>query len=499
MDAMGMVDQLNKQEVNWTSIFTRAVTPALISGVGSMIALSITQAMQFQQALNTTGTAAGASAAQIAQVGQAAVQMSTTVPASAQDIADSMFQVSKIFGTNTDAANEVTQAMTQLAGAGFGSLNDITQASMQIFRQWGITTSKDAIAALTALMHGAEGSGQSFTALTSQVSGFSDPLVAAGIKFDSFNKIVAAFSSDIVNVGDSGAVSIFDGLAQGADKANSPMAIIAGSTAAIKKSLVDDGGLSAIQKMSSVFSSQYGNNVGLIAEKMGLTDSAVAGIVNSGKDMPKILTDAADIGTKAETISEAYAKAGSVIRDLEVDFNKVRAAIMPLGDDFKPFVDMVGSFIATAATDFDTLFKGITDKLSDLFVDLGVGGKLNIGKAITDSLSLVSTIFDKGIIQPAMQVINGAIGAVTGHSVNGLNNALEAANPSLTATKLAAIDGAAGSTAMQDSLLSALQTGIKGNQYASLVSHFNLTVPAGSEGLTAKAIAAQLYTQFQSM
>lgn len=494
--ATGTVNQINKQEVDWTSIFTRSVTPAIISGVASMFAFAIAQSVQFQQAMLTTGTAAGESASQIQQTGDAALNLSKTVPASAADIAAAMAQVSAIFGVNTQATKDIVDAMTKLSTAGFGNLNDIVSASMDIFRQWGVTTSDDAVSVLTSLMHGAEGARESIPQLAAQFGQVSPPLIQAGVQLTEFNGILSSFSSEIKNIGAASTLAMFQSIADGASNAASPVAIFGGGVEAIRKSLKDNGGLDVIKKLSDVFSTQFGNNVGLIAKNFGMSATEVEGLINSGRQFPTISKDASEIAKNAQTIGQAFDQSNGVLNKLSILWNHFKADATNVGSLWLPlgsgFVGVLDTMIGSA----DKFFKNLTDGIANVINDIG---SAKIGNAFTDSLKTAGgALKDVFITAPTnfADSIFGSLGIPTSSDIN-LNRALGSSGVGFTSDILSRIDKTAEQSGVMDALLSALQSNNYKGGNATLNNVFHLNVPSGSSGLTAKMIAQQLYNQFQ--
>lgn len=491
--ATGAVGEINKQEVDWTSIFSRSVSPAIISSVASMFAFAIAQSVQFQTAMAQTGTAAGESSQQIAQMSQQALDMSKNVPASAEELAGTMTQVSAIFGTNTAATQEITQAIAELAASGFGSLNDITQVSMDLFRQWGVTTSDEAIQVLTDLMHAAQGTKESIPSIGQQFAAVTPPLIEAGMHLKDFNNILSGFAAQVQTVGPDQAKAVFEAIATGASDASSPMAIFGGGVEKLRSSLRDNGGLDVIQRLSTVFSRQFGDNVGLIAKSFGLTATQVEGLINEGKQLPTIASNQEAIAKSAQDINGAYGESNSTFRQLILDLNQLKAAAIELGGAFAPLATIIGNVFVNAAQDAEAFFKHLTDFIGSGFsVMFGNSFK----NAFKDMWSSAGGIADD-VLKPIQQAMNGAYGLISGNSsFNQVNQRLGGTGVGFDTGTLGRIDQTAQQNSLIQSLVSALSTGIQPGQYTQLVNTFHLNVPT-TGGLSAKDIARQLYAQFQ--
>lgn len=467
--ATGTVNAINKQEVDWTSIFTRSVSPAIIGAIASTFAFAISQSMQFQQAMNQTGTAAGQSALQIGQLSQGALDLSTQVPASAQDIATAMTQMGAIFNDVGDQ-QKVVEAMSQLAASGFGGLNDITKASIDIFKQWGVTTTDDAISVLHSLMHGAEAAKESIPALADQFSSVTPPLIIAGLGLKDFNKVLSTFSATVKNIGTEQAKAMFQSIAEGASDASSPVAIFGGGVEAIRRSLKDNGGLDTIKKLADVMSTKFGDNVGLIAKAFGFSAINTEAFILAGQKMPQLSSDAKNVASSTETIGEAYAKSGSALRELQLLWGEFKADMTNVGSLFLPLIGGFAKVTRSWLADAKAFFREYTNDWGDVI------------SSFSNSNTAVDDVLNKSI-------------------ASSINSRLASTGVGFSDSALARIDKTAEQSGLSSQLLHALNSGLgKGdNSYAQLNNTFHLTVPAGSSNLTAKMIATQLYNQFQGI
>ncbi len=339
----GSVDKMNKEEVDWTSIFTRAVSPAIIGGIASMFAFAIAQSMQFQESMNTSGTAAGESSNQIAQTGQAALTMAGQTGESAQTIANAMELVSSVFGINTDATNAVTQAMTQLSESGFGSLSDIVSSVIPLFQQFGVTTQSQAIDMLTSLMHGAEASKESISTLATQFGQFSPALVHAGADVNSFNGLIANLAGRIESIGSAGALASFQALADSANTPVGPMELLGQSLTKVQTSIVSGDVTGLIDTLSAKLKSM-GNISTLVAGQMGLNTNQINLMVDSLKKLPATAADIKGVATNTQSITDAWNQSDSALREFSIDWQKLVAIVTSgaLGNIFEGIAKGIG-------------------------------------------------------------------------------------------------------------------------------------------------------------
>jgi hypothetical protein len=490
----GGVSKMNDQEVDWTSIFARSVSPAVISGVASMFAYAISQAINFQQAMATTGTAAGFSGDQIGQLSQASLTMSKTVPASAEELATAMTQVSAIFGDNTQATQDITQAMAELSASGFGPLNDIVKTSMELFRQYGVTTEAGAIQVLTDLMHGAEGAKESIPDLANQFSDFAKQLPGADKTLEGFNGQLSSFAGTIQALGVDSAVAQFNALAASANSAAGPMEILGTSgLPGITKALQSGNVVGLLDKTATLLE-RMGPGAALVAQGFGFAGQAVDAFQTRAKNLPAVDADTKNIATNTQTISQAYDQSSSALRVFQEDWNRFKASMIDIGKLFTPLAEGLANALATMSQDLDTFFsdltgpKGLGGVLSDLF-----GGKFQ--DALKTWGDTVSGAVYNATVKPGAQLLAAASGAY-GNQTAQLNALLLSQGFTDQGT-LNRIDQSAQQNGLMGSLISALQTGGSGDQYSSTINHFNLTLPQGVNGWTPKDLANALYQKFQ--
>lgn len=497
----GTVDKINSQEVDWTSIFTRSVSPAIIAGVASVFAFAISNALQFQQALNTTGTAAGQSALQLGQIGQAALGLSTQVPSSAQDIATAMTQLSAIF-TNVNDQQAIAAAMAQLSAAGFGSLNDITQSSINIFKQWGVTTQQQAVSVLTSLMHGAEGAKESIPALAQQFDQFSPSLIQAGAGLSSFNGLISTFASEIKNVGLSNTTQMFQALAVSANSPVGPMELLGKATGTaglsidqIRKSITSGGALSALQQ-TSVALQKMGPEANIVATGFGFSTSQIAAFNTNAQHLPQIALDAATVAKNAQTISDAYKQSDSQLRQFMIDFNILKASLIPMADillkGWNEFVsaDWATKFVAKIQQASNTVYNSFTDAYDKIVSKYS--GIANVIKPIATSV-VSSFVGPIASLPSALGIGSGGI-----DMTKELTNALKQSGAGFSGSQISQIESKAQSSGLTEQLLRALQSslGVQNSSYSQIKNTFNLSIPSG-KSLTAQDLAHQLYIAFQ--
>lgn len=472
----GTIGQMNKQEVDWTSIFTRAISPAIISGVASVFALAISQSLAFQQSMNTTGTAAGESAGQIAQTGQAALNMSANLGQSAGNIANTMLQVSSIFGANTQDTKDVTQAMSELADSGFGSLNDITQSTIVLFKEFGVTTRSQAIDMLTSLMHAAQGAKESIPAIAQQFGQFAPALVAAGASVKSFNGLIASFGGIIESAGLPAANAQFTALASSANNVVGPMELLGVSSLPGIKSAIQNGDLVGLLDKTATKLHDMGSNAYLVATAFGFSKDQIDQFNIRAKNFPQVDKDTKAIAVSTQSIADAWNQSDNAIREFTKLWNNL-ASIMTSGpiSEFltlfaKGLNDDLNIMKSMASIEFQGLKKDATDLVA-----------LTTGQAGSNLYDLTHPPVPT---QPTISTLDQINSKLSGIGISNKN--------------ISNIDTVAKNGNSLDYLLSALTGGIStpnSSQYNNIKTSFNLTLP--NAPVSAKDLANLLYAKFQ--
>jgi hypothetical protein len=271
------------------------------------------------------------------------------------------------------------------------------------------------------------------------------------------------------------------------------MELLGTSFSAVQKSLIQDGGLTAIQNTSLALQ-KMGPGAALIATNFGLSATQVGQFQTNASKLPAVSADAKAIATNTQSIGDAYTQSNTALRALDLLWNTFKADAINAGTIFTPLVTSFANAITDMMGDAGQFFNDLTNGIANVIVDVS-SGKLT--SAFSDVFKTVGSAFQDLVITPAAQV-GAALANATGTTTAGaLNSNLQATGVGFSSAALQKIDTQASNSGLTASLISALQTGIKSGQYTTLNSTFNLNVPQGSQGLTSKQIAQQLYNMFQ--
>lgn len=133
------VSSMNDQQISWTQVLSRDLTPALMASIASTFAIAITQALQFQNAVTNASQSAGtAFGSNSAAMSDAAASFSEKTGASATDTADAMGIIGQTFKDTADAQavlNTVTEE-AQIKGTSVASMATLL---VPLFKEWGLS------------------------------------------------------------------------------------------------------------------------------------------------------------------------------------------------------------------------------------------------------------------------------------------------------------------------------------------------------------------------
>lgn len=526
---LGTVGNMNKQEVNWEQIFTRTVSPALISGIASMFAFAIAQSLQFNNALAQTATSAGLSTDQMGQLGASSEKVAVTTGQSAQDVQKAMTQLGAIFSDSNDQ-QRIAAVMAQLAASGFGDLSDIVKVSTDIFKQWGVTTSDEAVAVLTELMHGAQGAKESIPALAEQFSRFSAPLHAAGADLNSFNGLISNFAGAIQAGGLENANSQFQVLAKSATSVVGPMELL-GFKFHDVQSAIQGGDVLGLLDNTAKKIGAMGASAYLVLPAFGFVNEEIDSFNQRMKQVGTYDKDVNKITFSLNTVDDTFGQTNTAIREFQKAWEEMKVLsiaamgaigkeIEKIGTEISPIVSLIknigGAFQAVDKEFMDTTVgKFLSGKIkvpyvSEMFGDILdkekslVGAVMNPSQALLSVASGAASAINNSLFPSTSKKTDNNIGGIDfgalamNSSKQDVNRVLGSSGNDFSSDEISKIDKKAEDSDMMEQLLTALKSGVKfGGDSYNFTSTFQLTPEKNSTQLNAQQIAKQLYEKFQ--
>lgn len=477
----GGVEALNNEEVDWTSIFTRAVSPAIIAGVASMFALAISQLINFNTAasnLNNVATPATNSLSN--SVGMASDQLYNLAESSGSSLGDTTAGFEAFSKAGLDSAGAI-QATTDAAGIARDtgeSMSSVVSELVDLFQQWGVTSAPQVTDALTGLVNAAQNGKFSFDQLVTSIA--AQGQILQGKTNISDVAVQLAALSNQSGLTQTSILDSFNAIATGVANPLSQIDILVGNVGKAVSS-GPDGLITAFQ---------------MIQSKVGSMGPAVAQTVLN------------TIGVSTGTLSNFGDTTTASFKNSAAAADYLRTHLIDLNTDLQNHESLVGK-VSVAWNDFATwltsTFAPIIQGVITDFNDFGNALKTLDTKPVQTILSDLGTAFSdvgKYLGQTNQFLLQGGLGSYLQGlgSTNSINEKLQSAGI-LDYNTLQNIDTAGGTS--QSALVTALTTAIQkagGNTQTNLVNTFKLTMPSGSSlsaNAVANSLAKQLYSQFQ--
>ena len=265
------VEKMNDQSVDWTSILSKSISPAIITGIASMFANAIVQYTQFQQSamnLNNVGTQATSDfASSINEMGRSAYSLAQSAGSSLGDATQSFESFSKA-GLDSEAAMSATTAAAGIARETGQSMSDVVSELVTLFENWGVKTLPQVNSALDGLTNSASLGQFSLQDLMSLLSE-SGPLLKGSTNIAT----VAVNLQEMTNAAGQSKSSVsqmFSTFLEGFSNTSSNLNIFLGGMSSIKNMLGEGGLIPIFEKITDKVNT-FGNNTGLAAQVLGIS------------------------------------------------------------------------------------------------------------------------------------------------------------------------------------------------------------------------------------
>ncbi len=346
------VSQMNNQQVSWTSILSKSITPALMASIASTFALAITQALQFQNALQTASLNTSDSfKTNSGGITDSVLNIASSTGQSASDVAQAM----GILGNSyKDAATQlgILNDMSKIATIRNISLADAVNTLNPVLQNWGIDTVAGADDALTALNYATSVGKVQFDQLTDAIAG-------AGIALrGSISASDAALQLETLSnvAGETGnmVVSQFDVISKGIVDMLSPLNLLNGGFDHMQ-TLLKTGGLPAVFQQISDTLRQAGPAAMELGKQMGFTAEQVKVLVGSGLDGAFIKAkDAADDANKSvKSLNQSFAESMTLTKELGMVWNAIMTDILSVFNSLNKSMGQFVQDLASAKTGWD--------------------------------------------------------------------------------------------------------------------------------------------------
>lgn len=437
---LGFVNKMNAQEVDWTSILSKTISPAIITGIAATFAEAIISATTFQNSMvtasensqNAFGQNAGALSDSVLGISDATGQ-------AAGDVAQNLGKLIQLFGNDTPTALAAMQGASQLATITGMSLGDVVNLLIPIFDNWGINTVPGVTSAIDDL----------FEASKTGKIGFGDLAQAAadsGVALrDKTNIKDTVFQleqmSNQAGMTAQGTLNSFKQITTGLQDPLSNLSILSGGFSKLSSDINAEGIVGAFADVKKV---------------VGDTGSAVGATL--GKQM----------GLTLDSINQIQALAPGAFKAVADGAKEAEANEKSLNDEMDQSM--------TLTKELGILWNVIFNALGKLNLDIGtfiqkLAGANSLGQ-ITDLLAGNLQYQTTPAVAPGQQTYPG-------FSANGPT-----------------VGGAFGGTAVPGYANGNNSTSSTNTNFQNI---FNITSPAGAGGMTADSISKTLFNQFQGI
>ncbi len=402
------VNQMNSQEVNWTSILSKTISPAIITGVASMFALAIEQSLVFQKQTKEMGVGVGMSSSGIKQFGNSVLNIASATGAGIGGTAAAFASLFNLFDRNQITTAETTKLLVELSQSGFGSLNSIVSTTVPLFQELGDTTFPKAEATLTALMNASQRSGVDIATISSGFENLIPILKYAGISTDKINTGIEEFGVDSGKLGLSQTNALFKVLADVISQNNLPLDNLVGGQKKFLDVIKNQGMNAAILLIAKSLKGTAIESLPALANAFQLTIPQVKSFEQYLKQYPDIGPEAKKVVSNQDTIAQAFKDSASNIRFFQIAIETMYADLIKIvgSKQFGEFFYVLGGFVnATVVKPAEDLYNLITGNSGVKGTHSQIMNKIKQQSAIPITVPRTSPINpnQSGVITPPAQ------------------------------------------------------------------------------------------------
>lgn len=424
------VNSMNKQEVSWTQILSKSITPALIGTIASTFAIAVSQALQFQNAMQQSSlSAADSFGTNSAKMTGSVLDTSSATGKSATDVAAALGTIQQVYKDTADA-QKVLNAVTEEA-----SIRDIDAANaasmlVPLFQQWGENAnnvSKDLAVINESVKDGKINFNDLTTALTeSGVSmskvGLTIPQVAAQL----------ALISDRSGLTSDAVLQVFSNISKAVQDPNDKLNLLMGGINKMADDLKAGGLAKAFQDIADHINSA-GNNASSLYDGVVGDSKAITEFKTQGKSaFAEILPASQKLIDNTATLEQQMQDNMTVTKELGKAWtnfvNDLLAGPIPALEkaltDLLSGADTLSKLFSGSKKDQQTTGSQVT---AGYAAETGTGGTLGIMEGISHDVANALTfgILDKikqALSSGSAQGQNSYVNSTTTYNMNFPNN-----------------------------------------------------------------------------
>lgn len=420
------IGQLNKQEVNWTSILSRTISPAIISGIAATFALAIGETLSFQNSMSNAAIAGSqAFSDNLGYAGKSVLGLSSQTGIGMDKMASASAFLSHYIDSSSDVFKSFSEQVGAFAFAAGLDYKNLLETTLPTMKDWGVKAGNMAEginSMVSASQHGVISLDELSGVLGKMATGFRDtgiPLKDVAFYLEELSTIIPKDD----------AVKIMEAIGTAATNALDPMNLLLGGPAWVERTLKAKGIQGVLDGIVATLGAG-GVTAQVLGQKMGIPPETVRSIKDYSAQIRNVSVDV----KKAE--------------DGMTDLGKKTVDLMtPSKELAKTWNTFTNDLITIAAPALTSVIKALDSVLKDpMPVVSEIAGLANpiIGGA-QDIFGLMSSIFKN---------LSGGTGAITTHGSGGNQSNNSTVNNHTTNINITpqAVGGGAHSTAMSNSL-----------------------------------------------
>lgn len=324
---VNFVGSMNKQEINWTSILSRTISPAIISGIASTFALALSQSMTFANAMTQTANISTEAFGENSSAAKAAaLDIQASTGASASSVAESIGIATRSLKDYAAGQALVAEAAKYSLVTGIPLLELVNELT-PVMEQWGITDATEIKNTIEDLFGVAA---QGKVSISSLLSAMSDtgPMLKGKTSILEASSALEAFSNQAGMTAPS-AISIFKKIASAAFGDIKDQAQLSAMGVGNIKKAVEDGGMTkAIANLESSFNRLGNTSKVILAQNAGFDDKTVANLVSASKSYSTIAKDSKIISENASTLGKNIENNLSASNKLQVAWGALKTQLI---------------------------------------------------------------------------------------------------------------------------------------------------------------------------
>ena len=355
------IGTMNKQEVNWTSILSRTISPAIISGIAATFALAIGETLSFQNSMsNAAMTGSQAFSDNLGTAGESVLGLSSATGIGMGKMASASAFLSHYIDANSAVFKSFSEQVGSFAYAAGLDYKNLLMETLPVMKDWGIKAVDMANGVndiVSASQSGVITMSELPDVLLKMADGFRDTKIPL--------KDVAFYLEELSNiVPKDDAIKIMEAIGKAAADALDPMNLLLGGPAWVQRTLNAkgiQGVLDGIVKTlgdGGITAQQLGKAMGLPPETIKSIKDYSGEIKNVHINVDKAEQSVSSLAKKTEELMTPSKELGKVWTQFTNDLLKLTAPAL-----------------TSILQGLDSAYKGLTGtgavKAGDFMSDLG--------------------------------------------------------------------------------------------------------------------------------